>query len=434
MKKINNNNLKKNKELIEEAKKIIPGCTQSFSKGLDQYVRSVSPHYIESGKGCEVWDADGNRYLDFTMGLASLMLGYCDPDVNDAVAKQLNSGTIFSLSNPLEITLSKKLVELIPCAEMVRFGKNGSDASTGAVRIARSYTERDIIACCGYHGWQDWYIGSTYRHKGIPQAVRDLTKTFHYNDIESLKKLYIEYPEQIACVIIEPVTIYPPENNFLQNVCNLAHENGSVVIFDEIVTGFRWALGGAQEYFNVVPDLACIGKAMSNGFPISAVVGKSEIMSLFEEVFFSFTFAGETASIAASLATINKIEQHSVIEFLWRQGDSIIKKINTLAKENGIEDQLKLVGYGPRNVFVFQNEDGEDDWLLRSYMQQECIRRGLLFYSCHNLSLAHTDEVLVELFNIYEEVIPLMADAIRKNDIKNKLEGESVRPVFRRPL
>jgi glutamate-1-semialdehyde aminotransferase len=434
MKKLNTVNLKKSKQLIREAKKVIPGCSQSFSKGLDQYVRSVSPHYITKGKGCQVWDVDGNRFLDFTMGLAPLILGYCDPDVNEAVMTQLNFGTIFSLSNPLEIELAKKLIEIIPCAEMVRFGKNGSDATTGAVRLARAYTDRDLIASCGYHGWHDWYIGTTYRYRGIPRAVRKLTKTFNYNNIDSLKKLYSKYPDQIACVIMEPMTVFVPKNNFLQDVCDIAHENGSIVIFDEVITGFRLALGGAQEYFNVTPDLACVAKAMANGFPISAVVGKSKIMSLFEEVFFSFTFAGEVASVAASLATIKKLEERRVIEFLWKQGNRILERVNALIKENKIEHRLSCVGLGPRSVFLFRDENDGEDWLLRSYMQQECIKRGLLFYGCHNLSFAHKDEVLNELFNIYDKVIPLMAEAIHKNDINNRLIGNPVRPVFRRPL
>jgi glutamate-1-semialdehyde 2,1-aminomutase/spore coat polysaccharide biosynthesis protein SpsF len=249
------------------------------------------------------------------MALGPIILGHNYPSVTDAVMQQMQDGTTFSLPHPLEVELAEMLVDIIPCAEMVRFAKNGSDATSGAVRLARAYTGRDIIACCGYHGWQDWYIGTTTRNRGVPKVVQELTVPFEYNNIESLKRIFSEHPGQVAAVIMEPFGVEEPRDGFLQEVRDLALHDRALLIFDEIITGFRLALGGAQEYFGITPDLACLGKAMGNGYPIAAVVGPSEIMQLFDEVFFSFTFGGETVSLAAAIATISEMRQKDVIGY-----------------------------------------------------------------------------------------------------------------------
>ncbi|RJP27547.1 MAG: aminotransferase class III-fold pyridoxal phosphate-dependent enzyme [Candidatus Omnitrophota bacterium] len=423
--------LEKSNTLKAKAKEIIPSCTQTFSKGPTQFVQGVAPVYLQKGKGCRVWDVDGNEYIDYAMGLAPVILGYGYPSVVEAVAAQIKEGTTFTLPHPLEIEVSQKLVELIPCAEMVRFGKNGSDATSGAIRAARAYTGRDRIACCGYHGWQDWYIGTTTRNKGIPEAVRQLTSPFSYNNLESLERIFEQYPQQIAAVIMEPVGVEEPRDHFLQKVKELAYREGAVLIFDEIVTGFRMALGGAQEYFGVIPDMACYGKAMGNGFPIAAIVGRRDIMELFDEIFFSFTFGGETASLAAALATIQELQTNQVIPHLWWQGQKIRNGFNVLARHYGLEAYMECKGYAPRVAVQFHEQDSQRP-ILKSLYQQECLKRGILFTSGHNLSYSHTVEDIDYTLRVYRTVMEIMAQAIRSGNPEAWLEGEIVQPVFRR--
>ena len=260
---------------LRRAEALIPGASQTFSKGPNQFVRGASPLFLERGEGARVWDVDGNEYLDFTMALCAVSLGYADPDVNAAVARQLERGVLFTLAHPLEAEVAEQLCRLIPCAEMVRFGKNGSDVTSGAVRLARAFTGRDVIAACGYHGWQDWAIGPTTRNMGVPKAVRELTCTFTYNRIETLERIFDEHPGRVAAVIMEPVGIEPPRSGFLESVRELSSRRGALLIFDEIVTGFRLALGGAQEHFGVVPDLACFGKGTDFRCRRSSGVGTS---------------------------------------------------------------------------------------------------------------------------------------------------------------
>src|SRR6266480_5069350 len=304
----------KSEALWQRGIRVIPAGTQTFSKGPSQYVNGVAPKYLLRGKGSHVWDVDGNEYIDYGMALGPIILGYSYPAVNRAIAEQIEEGITFTLMHPLEVELAELLVGLIPCAEMVRFGKNGSDATAGAVRAARAFTGRDRVACCGYHGWQDWYIGSTTRNAGVPDCVRSLTHTFRYNDRSSLENLFREHPGEFAAVIMEPFNFEEPQAGFLSGVRDLAKENGAVLIFDEICSGFHFGLGGAQKLFGVTPDMACFGKAMANGFPISCVVGRKEIMRSFDEIFFSFTFAGEVASMAAAMKVLDILESSDALQ------------------------------------------------------------------------------------------------------------------------
>lgn len=424
--------LDKSKCYLTRAKKLIPGCSQTFSKGPTQFVQGVAPNFVSRAEGCKIWDIDGNEYIDFTMALAPVILGYNYPVVNDAIISQLRNGITFTLPHKLEVELAELLVDIIPCAEMVRYGKNGSDATSGAIRVARAYTGRDKIACCGYHGWQDWYIGTTTRDKGVPQCVKKLTYTFEYNNIESLQKIFDENKNEIAAVIMEPISTIEPENNFLQEVKELAHENGALLIFDEIVTGFRIALGGAQEYYGVIPDLACFGKGMANGMPISAVVGKREIVKEFEDVFFSFTFGGETLSIAAAIATIREIRKENITKHLWKIGELLISGVNRLIKEYELNNYLEIRGLPPRTVMQFKDENGEESFEMKSLFQQECIKRGILFTGAHNISFSHTEEIVGRTLEVYDECMRILKKAIENKDIKNRLEGDVVEPVFRK--
>jgi glutamate-1-semialdehyde aminotransferase len=296
--------LKKSQDLLERAKNLIPCQTQCLSKGPTQFVQGISPVYLDRGDGSHVWDVDGNEYIDYISGLGPIILGYNHPVTNQAIQDQLRKATTLSLMHPLEVEVGELLCEVVPCAEMVRYGKNGSDATSAAIRIARAFTGRDHLAQYGYHGWQDWCVVSTSRNRGIPGVLRDFIHPFQYNDLVSLEGIFAKYKDQIAAIIMEPVLVDPPKDDFLAEVKRLAHKNGALLIFDEVITGFRWALGGAQDYFKVTPDLACFGKSMTNGMPLAAVVGREEVMRSCEDVFFSLTYGGECLSLAAALATI----------------------------------------------------------------------------------------------------------------------------------
>jgi glutamate-1-semialdehyde 2,1-aminomutase/spore coat polysaccharide biosynthesis protein SpsF len=424
--------LRNSYEFKHRAQVLIPGGSQTLSKGPTQFVQGVAPTFLARGQGSHVWDVDGNEYIDYPMALGPVILGHCYPAVDAAVRRQMQNGTTFSLPHALEIEVAECIVAMIPCAEMVRFGKNGSDATAGAVRLTRAYTGRDLIACCGYHGWQDWYIGSTTFNRGVPNAVQQLTLTFEYNNIESLKQIFSDHPGQVAGVILEPVGIIAPESGFLREVRALCRREGSLLIFDEVITGFRLARGGAQEYFGVVPDLACFGKALANGYPLSAVVGPTEIMKIFEETFFSFTFGGEALSLAAARATMEEIVEKEVIAHLWEQGQKLLDGIRVLAREFGADRVVRCIGFPPRTVVTFYDESGRESLLIKSLFQQECLKRGVLFSGGHNLCFSHSDEDIDSTLRVYRAALEILADAIRKDKVSEYLEGEPVAPVFRK--
>src|SRR5579862_2657486 len=280
--------LRQSEAWLERSEKVIPGGAQTYSKSWRQHIRGVTPLFLERGEGAWVWDVDGNRYVDLIQGLLPNILGYAHPAVDRAAYERCRQGHSFSLAHRLEVELAERLARIIPCAEMVRFGKNGSDATAGAVRAARAHTSRERVAACGYHGWQDWYIGTTSRHAGVPGAVRALTETFPYNDIGALTRLLESHRGEFAAVIMEPYNFVTPDEGYLQAVKDVAHHHGAVLIFDEICTGFHYGLGGAQKKFGVTPDLATFGKAMGNGYAISCIVGRRDIMRIFDDIFVSF--------------------------------------------------------------------------------------------------------------------------------------------------
>ncbi len=421
---------KHSEELLVEALKVIPLGSQTFSKSITQYPEGISPHFIKKGFGSHVWDVDGNEYIDFVNALAAITLGYNDPSVTSAVKEQIEDGIIFSLPHELEVKVAEKIMEMVPCAEMVRFGKNGSDATSGAVRLARAYTKRDHVAVCGYHGWQDWYIGSTSRNLGVPKAVSDLTHTFAYNDSYSLHKIFKEYPDQIAAVIMEPMNVAEPENNFLEKVKELTYENKAVFIFDETITGFRFAKGGAQEYFGVIPDLATFGKGMANGYPVSAVTGRAEIMRLLEEVFFSFTFGGETLSLAAALAAMTKLQKEPVIETLWSQGRKVSDGVKGLIAKYSLQDVLAISGKECWSFLLFKDTGVYSQWELKTLFLQEVFTRGILTIGTHNMSYAHSDNDISQLLKVYDEVFKILKDAILNNTLQKLLKAKPLAPLF----
>jgi glutamate-1-semialdehyde 2,1-aminomutase/spore coat polysaccharide biosynthesis protein SpsF len=423
--------IEKSKAWLERAGKVIPGSSQTFSKGANQHVRGVAPIFLAKGKGCRVWDVDGNEYFDYIQALLPNILGYAHEGVNAAVAEQLGQGHSFSLPHPLEVELAERLTRLIPCAEMVRFGKNGSDATSGAVRAARAFTGRERIACCGYHGWQDWYIGSTTRHAGVPEGVRALTHPFVYNDLGSLQKLLDEHKGEFAGVIMEPVNFFPPAAGFLEGVKSAAQEHGALLIFDEICSGFHFGLGGAQKRFAVTPDLACFGKAMGNGFPISCVVGRADVMKIFEEIFFSFTFGGEVASMAAAMKVLDILETKEAFVRMDKSGRVLQEGLNALAQQAGLQDRIKCIGYPFWSLIKFLDGDGKDSFLVRSLFAQECVKRGVLLLATHNMTAAHDSLAIEQTLKVYSEVCKTMGKWLSDPHPEAHLEGEMIQPVFR---
>lgn len=422
---------KKSEELLERACKTIPLGSQTFSKSKTQYPFGVSPYFISKAKGAYVWDVDGNKYIDFINSLCSITLGYNDPDVVKAVEKQLKIGTIFSLPHELEFLVAEKLCEMIPCAEMVRFGKNGSDATSGAIRIARAYTGKDYVLVCGYHGWQDWYIGSTTRDLGVPDAVKELTHKFNYNDINSLELKFEELKGKVAAVILEPLNTTPPKDNFLEKVKDITHKNGAVLIFDETITGFRYANGGAQEYFGVIPDLATFGKGLANGYPVSAVAGKKEIMKLMEDIFFSFTFGGETLSLAASLAVLQKLKREPVVAKLQSTGQMLIDKLQNLIKKHQLEYIFGVTGLPAWSFLTIKDSEMHTVWQLKTLYMQEMLANGILIYGTHNISYAHTATHVDILIKNYEKYFIKVKEIEIKNNLNEHLHCEPLVPLFK---
>ncbi|MEE9361881.1 MAG: aminotransferase class III-fold pyridoxal phosphate-dependent enzyme [Cellulophaga sp.] len=426
-----NNKYKKSEEYLIRAEKTVPLGSQTFSKSKTQLPIGISPFFATKGKGAFMWDVDGNKYLDFVNSLAAITLGYNDKKVLKAVRKQLKKGTIFSLAHELEFKVAEKICEMVPCAERVRFGKNGSDATSGAIRIARAYTKKDYIIVCGYHGWQDWYIGSTTRNEGVPKATQELTHKFIYNNIKSLEDKIKELKGNIAAIIMEPVNIEAPKDDFLQKVKELTHNEGAVLIFDETVTGFRFSNGGAQEFFGVTPDLATFGKGIANGYPLSAVVGKKEIMGFMEEVFFSFTFGGETLSLAAANATLKKLKSEPIVTSIFEKGNYLIEELNKLIREFGFEDFVSIQGYPCWSFFVMKPTGWATSEQLKTLYMQEMFMHNIFILGTHNLSYSHSIENIDSLIKVYQLFFEKLKGIQEKNNMEQVLKVTPLTPLFK---
>ncbi len=420
--------ISKSTALFERATGLIPGYSQTLAKGPGQYVNGVAPKYLARGKGSHVWDVDDNEYIDYNMGIGPLSLGYCYPKVDEAIRKQLESGITFSQPHPLEVEVAELIREVVPGAESVRYSKTGCDVTTAAVRLARAYTGRNTVLCCGYHGWHDWYISTTDRNRGIPDAVRDLTYTFNYNDIDSLVN---SIDDDTACVILEPVVFEAPRDNFLARVKEECEKRGVLLIFDEMWTGFRLAVGGAQEFFGVTSDLQCFSKAAANGMPISILSGRKDIMSLCaKDIFFFTTFGGEALSLAAAKATIEEIRDKNVPKYLAEQGRKLIVGYNQIAVDLEMA-YTKASGMDCRSLVSFDVSAG-NPLELKSLMQQELIKRGILWSGMHVVSFSHTNEDISYTLSAYREVLPIIREAVETKTAREHLRGEPVEPVFRK--
>lgn len=416
---------------LARAEKVIPLGSQTFSKSRTQYPFGVSPYFIRRAQGSRVWDIDGNEYVDFVNSLASVTLGYNDPDVTQAVREQLDDGVIFSLPHPIEAEVAELICEMVPCAQMVRFGKNGSDATSGAIRLARAFTERDRVAVCGYHGWQDWYIGSTARHRGVPQATRDLTHTFTYNDLGSLQALLDARPGEFAAVILEPMNVAAPAPGFLAGVKALAGRHGALLVFDETITGFRFANGGAQALFGVTPDLATFGKGLANGYPVSVVAGRRDVMKLMEEIFFSFTFGGETLSLAAAKATLLKLQREPVVKTLTARGDAAVAGAKRIIDGAGLGDIFAVSGHPTWSFLNIRDARGATAFEIKTLWMQEILQRGVLSVGTHNVSYAHTEADVALLLDVYGDVLPMIGRVLDNGTLRQALRCKPLAPLFK---
>jgi len=415
--------------MLPEVLKRIPIASQTFSKSYLQYPAGHAPLFLTRGKGSRVWDVDGNEYIDMVNGLMAITIGHADPDINAAIADQLGRGFSFSLPTTLEDELAQLLIEIIPCAEMVRFGKTGTDATSGAIRLARAKTGRESILVCGYHGWQDWYIGSTARHLGVPDAVRALTHTVPFNDLSKLEDLL--KTQKYAAFILEPMAATPPAPGYLEGVRDLTRQYGTILVFDEIVTGFHFALGGAQEYFGVTPDLATFGKGMGNGMPISAVVGRADIMRGMEDIFFSGTFGGEALSLAASIAVIDKMKREPVIDTLRDTGRKLNDSVDEILKETKLDHLISFKGHDCWRIMILQDSGNTTAMALRTFIQKEMIARGVLLLVSHNMSYAFTKEDHNRVVAAYRETFAALAAHLEKGTLIESLNCPVIEPIFK---
>lgn len=417
---------------LERSERVIPGGAQTYSKSWRHHIRGVTPIFLDRGKGASVTDVDGNHYVDLIQGLLPNILGYSHDEVNRAAYERACQGHSFSLAHPIEVELAERLCRLIPCAEMVRFGKNGSDATAGAVRVARAYTGREHIAVCGYHGWQDWFIGSTSRSAGVPNAVKELVHSFPYNDPDALEALLSSKPGQFAAVIMEPVNFIWPTPDYLTKVKEIVHRHGALLIFDEICSGFHFGLGGAQKIFGVTPDLATFGKAMGNGWPISCIVGRRDVMKVFEDAFVSFTFAGDVSAMAAALKVLDILESGDAYARMTASGTKLFDGARVMAEAAGLKDVFQLKGHPHWSLFSFVDENGVDDPVTRALWVQEVTRRGVLILTTFNISAALDESSVTTVLSAFAHAFKRVAYARAQNvHPESWLDGPIPIPAFR---
>ena len=424
---------KKSEELLAREMKVSPLAAQTFSKSYRYFCRGIAPSYMDHGEGCYVYDVDGNKFIDYMCALGPITVGYNIPEVNEAVINQVKKFASGSLQSELEVELAEKLCQIVPCAEMVRFVKNGGDATTSAIRLARAYTGRDIVLMSGYHGMHDWSIGASDNHKGVPEAVRKLTINFSYNDLEDLENKL--KANEVAAVILEPIQSNGPKEGDLAGVKELAHKYGAILIFDEVVSGFRYALGGASELFHVTPDLAAFGKGMANGYAISAVAGRKDLLEQIEHgVFVSTTFGGDSIPMAASLATIKILEQPGFYEKLTKVGEIQRNGIVELINKYNLNDVLSVSGMSAHAGVAFEGHGSLNYLDIQSVYSQTMIENGILVFAIYNLSGSHTEKEAERYLDATDKAFALIRKVVDNDSLGGILKGGKVDPVFKRNI
>jgi len=424
---------KNSEALLEREIKVSPIAAQTYSKSYRYFCRGAAPSYMDHGEGCYIYDVDGNKFIDFMCALGPITVGYNDPEVNAAVISQVNKFASGSLQSELEVELAEKLCEIIPCAEMVRFVKNGGDATTAAVRLARAYTGRDIVLMSGYHGMHDWSIGASQNNKGVPEAVCNLTINFTYNDLEDLENKL--KANDVAAVILEPIQSNGPKEGYLNGVKKLAHKYGAILIFDEVVSGFHYALGGAQEVFGVSPDLVAFGKGMANGYPISAVAGRKELLEQIEQgVFVSTTFGGDSIAMAAALATLKILSKPEFYDHINKIGTMIRDGIQERIDKYELNDILSVSGMPAHCGLAFEDYGSLSYLDIQSVYSQTMIQNGILVFAIYFLNSHHTEAEAKAYLDATDKAFALIRQAVDKDSVEGILIGGKVDPVFKRNI
>ncbi|NND33206.1 MAG: glutamate-1-semialdehyde 2,1-aminomutase [Saprospiraceae bacterium] len=431
--------LSRSKALNEKIHHLIPGGSHTYSKGDDQFPEEYLP-IMARGKGCHAWDVDGNRFIEYGIGLRSVTLGHAFAPVVEAAYAQMQKGANFTRPSSIELEAAETFLSVVPGAEMVKFCKNGSDATTAALKLARAVTGRDMVAICGDHPFfsiDDWFIGSTSIDRGIPASIKNLTTTFKFNDLTSLQQAFDRYPHRIACIFMEAEKNEAPAERYLQKVQELCHAHGALFILDEMITGFRWHLGGAQTLYQVQPDLSCFGKAMGNGFAISALTGKREFMELGglyhdqERVFLlSTTHGAETHALAAFIAVVQAYQTHDVIQKIHRQGHMLSRGLKDVIKRHKLEDYVRILGHPSCLVCATSDHQGPGSQPFRTLLLQETMKRGVI---APNLvvSSAHEDGEINKTIEVFDEALAIYRMALDEG-IEKYLNGRSIQPVYRK--
>ncbi len=432
--------LTRGKQLAARLRQLVPGGCHTYNKGDDQYPE-LAPALIARGKGCHVWDVDGNQFIEYGMGSRAVTLGHAYPKVVDAVRASLELGTNFTRPAPQELACAELFLSLIDGAEMVKFTKDGSSANTAAVRLARRATGRDMVAVCADHpffSYDDWFFCTTTADGGIPRVLYDQIVQFHYNDLASLRAQFAAHPGQIAAVILEPARIAEPAPGFLAELVALSHAEGAVVVFDETITGFRWHARGAQHLYGVVPDLSVWGKAMANGFSLSALAGKRELMHwggrdrADENVFLlSTTHGAETPSVVAAIATMEVYRTEPVVEHLHRVGARLAEGMRQASARHGLTEYVMPVGRACHLFFGTRDPDGKPSQPFRTLFLQELIKRGVLSPS-FVVSYSHQDEDIDRTIDAIDGALAVYARALAAGSVDGLLVGPPSRPVYGR--
>ncbi|MCI0565675.1 aminotransferase class III-fold pyridoxal phosphate-dependent enzyme [bacterium] len=433
---------KKGQALWERAKKIIPGGNQLLSKRAEMFLPEGWPSYYTKAKGVHVWDLDGKKYIDMSiMSVGACLLGYADQDVNRAVKKAVDGGSISTLNPPEEVELAELFIKIHPWAKMVRYARTGGEAAAVAIRIARAYSGKDKIAFCGYHGWQDWYLSANLAHKknldghllaglsakGVPRGLAGSALPFHYNNIAELESIAARHKD-IGAIVMEPIRYAEPAKGFLQNVRRIADEIGAVLIFDEISSGFKVHYGGAHLLYGVNPDIAVFAKAISNGFPMAAIIGKEEVMQAAQESFISSTYWTERVGPAAALATLKKMKEKKIHAHMKKMATLIRSGLKTLADKH----ELKMNFSGLPTVVVFSFDYGDESQAIRTLFTQEMLVRGFLASNAIYVSYSHSEKDVRAYLKSADEVFVLLKDAVRNNKVKEFLKGPVAHAGFQR--
>lgn len=433
----------KGQELYNQAKKIIPGGTQLLSKRPEMWLPDFWPSYYSKAKGCEVWDLDNNHYYDMSlMGVGANVLGYAYDEVDRAAKEAIDNGGMCTLNAPEEVELAEKLLGIHPWADMVRYAKAGGEAMAMAARIARAYTKKDIVLVCGYHGWHDWYLSANLvkgdpladvhlkglEPAGVPSGLAGTNLIFHYNNIEEFRQLVEKTEERIAAVIMEPIRNNYPEQGYLEEIRTITKEKGIVLIFDEITAGFRLCTGGSHLKLGVNPDIAVFGKAMTNGYPLTAVLGKRKVMEAAQETFISSTFWTERIAFAAAISAIDCYQKYHVEEHQRRIGLKVQEGWKKAAEKTGLK--IRIFGILPLSHFEFEYEE---PLAFKTYFTQEMLAEGFLASNGLYVSLSHTDEIIDKYLEAVEMVFKKIAGINTKHEkIIDYLNGAVCHSGFER--